>query len=316
MNGVEVLSSAGGPVIVTGGNGFLGSWVIRNLVKIHPTIALIREESDNQRIRDIKNLNIKRLQVNEWPSFIKDTKPWAILTLDWAGVSNHERNSKEQALNVQRHKELLKAAIEADCEVFMDFGSQAEVGPFAGEIPESEIGKPTTNYGKAKLDCYQQLTQQISGSTIRFIWARIFSTYGPHDSPVWFLPSLINSLARDEKFPMTAGGQTWNFLHCQDFASAVISILENANSQGIINVASSRQIRVLDAALLAESLCNKSNLVEPGKITYRSDQVMNLKPNLNYLHGIGWQETITLEDGILDLINFNKNGVSRYLNLE
>lgn len=314
MTDVQGISRGVQPVIVTGGNGFLGSWVVRNLANKYPTIALIREESDTWRIDNIKNLSIKKIKVNQWPNFILETKPWAILTLDWAGVSNRERNSKEQVLNVQRHKEIMNAALRIECGVFMNFGSQAEVGPYAGVIPEQKIGKPTTNYGKAKLDCYDQLTQLTSDRSMRFIWARIFSTYGPNDSPDWFLPSLIESLARNDKFQMTAGDQKWNFLHCQDFASAVIKVLENENSQGIINIASSKQVRILDVALLAQSLYGKSELVEPGKISYRTDQVMNLNPSINYLQSIGWHESISLEDGILDLIDFNKSGVSRYLN--
>jgi nucleoside-diphosphate-sugar epimerase len=79
---------------------------------------------------------------------------------------------------------------------------------------------------------------------------------------------------------------------------------------------SSRQISILDTALLVQTLFNKSNLVEPGKLTYRDDQVMNLRPNLNYLNSLGWKETVTLKEGLLDLIDFNNSGASRYLNIQ
>src|SRR3954468_24347960 len=171
-------------IFVTGGSGFLGSYLVAELLEHGHQVAVpLRAGADSWRIAE----QLARLdtiigdfdQVEGLRGPLTAFRPDAVAHLAWRGVGNADRNSPIQAHNISNTLELAALSIDAGAKVFVGAGSQAEYGPYPREIRESDVPEPTTLYGRAKLAAGAMAGQLCADRGARFAWLRIFSTYGP-----------------------------------------------------------------------------------------------------------------------------------------
>jgi nucleoside-diphosphate-sugar epimerase len=295
-------------VVITGANGFLGSWVARYFANSNfDVVALVRQESDTSRIDDLKGIKIIKIAGLNWNSVVINERPDFLILLDWAGVSGENRNDSVQNQNLLRWNSLAVSAREVGVKRLVAFGSQAEVGPINIPITEDEGDRPTTLYGEAKVRARLMLQQTLADSSTEFAWGRIFSTYGPMDNKNWFIPSLINALNENQQFKMTKGEQEWSYLHSFDFASAVFYIATNQNLVGVINIGNPNSEMIRDVALEISHKLGKQELLQIGSVKYRSDQVMKLVPITNKLDNVGWRPIMSSELRFTDTIDWFSN---------
>jgi len=296
-------------VVVTGSSGFLGSWICRVLAQHHETTALIRPSSDTYRLTGINGLQIEHRESADWPAFIAAAKPGALVIADWWGVGNHDRNDGRQFENIERMERLATAARDAGVGLVIGVGSHAELGPVSNSITENLPDNPTTEYGKAKVAARARAQDVLKGSATRFVWLRIFSTYGPLDTDTWLIPQLIDTLTKGEVMELTKGEQEWSYLHAFDLARAFKAVIENESISGIVNVGNPKTVVLKDAIeVIAEKLGAKE-LLGFGKMDYRPDQVMKLEPACESLTAIGWSPIVSFENGVTQTIQWRHRGV-------
>lgn len=291
-------------ILVTGASGFLGSWVVQDLLDDFEVIALVRPSSNVFRLSHLEGLDLVRLNVSEWGNFIRVANPDALLLFDWEGVQSHDRNSQKQSGNLNRWMELARVAKEIGISLFVGVGSQAEVGPSGTVITEDAPDNPSTEYGAAKVDARQAIQETLGGSETRFLWVRIFSTYGPMDSPSWLIPSLIDTLNDGLSPKLTLGEQEWSYLHSLDFARAIKALLKDSNTHGVVNVGNETLTTVRDVCTRITALMGSSISPHFGAIPYRDDQVMLLSPSCAKLKLLGWEPIVSLEAGLTQTIQW------------
>ena len=309
-------------VIVTGASGFLGSWICRVLSTEYDVIALIQNESSTKNLDGIQNLKFHRDEVSNWPKYIEKIVPHSLVLSDWWGVGNAYRNDQRQFENVPRFEALVRSAVSADVRKILGVGSQAELGPVSQTILENQVDSPTTLYGTAKVEARKLLFDLTENSNTSATWMRIFSTYGPLDYGQWLIPDTINALSEDREMNLTPGLQEWSYLHAFDLGLAFLKILNCPESIGIVNVGNPQTCTIKEVTQLIGSYFAKTELLNYGAIPYRTDQVMQLKPACETLIDLGWSPKVSIQEGILQTIEWNI-GVSsaslleaRKLNLE
>jgi len=303
-------------IVVTGGTGFLGSWVIRILINDFDVIALVRPSSNTYRISDLKNLTVAHLDESEWGGFIEKTKPHALLLFDWSGVQNIDRNSSIQRENLERWIEIASAAKRAGTALVIGVGSQAEVGPREDQILEDALDNPTNEYALAKVKARVALQELFRNSPTRLLWLRVFSTFGPMDSPSWLIPSMIDTFNEGKSFDLTAGDQQWSYLHSLDLARAVKMLLGVSEIRGIVNVGNESMTSIRNVAIQVASLMNSSAAINFGSVDYRDDQVMTLNPRCSKLESIGWVPVVSLQAGLIQTIEWFSRKKVRPLTLK
>jgi nucleoside-diphosphate-sugar epimerase len=270
----------------------------------HDVIALVRESSDLTRILDLEGVAIVQCASGMWLNCISEHSPDILILNDWSGVSNKARNDPEQFANVVRHQKLASTAVAAGVKTIIGVGSQAELGPIESEIYESEFDNPTTLYGQAKVDNRLVIEKLTKKNDVRFVWMRIFSTYGPLDEGSWLIPNIVESLLNNKKMPMTKGEQLWSYLHAYDLATAFKTVINNSKINGIVNVGNPEAISIREVGLKIEKILGKSGLLDFGAIGYRPDQVMRLQPLCETLTEAGWCPQISFEEGIKQTIDW------------
>ena len=291
-------------IAVTGASGFLGSWMCRVLAKEHEVIALVRPISDTYRLIGISNLQIISRDSSEWAGFITAQKPDVLILAHWWGVGNQDRNDERQFDNIEHMKDLANAARDGGVGLVIGVGSQAELGPVSDRITEDLPDNPTTKYGQAKSEARKLMQDSLKGSATRFVWMRIFSTYGPSDTDSWLIPQLIDVLTQGEVMKLTKGEQEWSYLHAFDLARAFQAVVENGSISGVVNVGNPQTIILKDAIHLVADQLGAQDLLGFGALAYRPDQVMKLEPACESLTAIGWKPIVTFENGIKQTIQW------------
>jgi len=167
-----------------------------------------------------------------------------------------------------------------------------------------EKDAPITEYGKAKVKLRSELFDIFDKSETRFVWGRIFSTYGPTDLGPWLIPNLIRSFILKKSFKLTSGLQEWSYLYNSDFASAVSTIIENREIQGVVNIGNPEASRILDIAqIIAVEMKSETNL-EIGEALIRDDQGKIMKPDMSELLSYGWSPRVDLKTGLIETVRW------------
>ena len=284
-------------IIVTGASGFLGSWICRVLSSSHEVVALVRKNSSLKKIFDLQNLHVTNLIESSWGDYIFQECPDILILADWWGVGNEHRNDLKQFDNVERIRKLVCHARDSGVKTIIGVGSQAELGSVQSIITEGNADNSSTLYGKAKIETRIMIENELRGSNVRFVWMRVFSTYGPLDEGSWLIPRIVDTLSADKVMKMTKGEQQWSYLHAFDLALAFAKAVDVSGISGIVNVGNPETIRIRDAALTIGKILGKYELIEFGALDYRTDEVMKLQPLCETLVESGWYPSITFEQG-------------------
>jgi UDP-glucose 4-epimerase len=291
-------------VAITGASGFVGSWLSRILSEKHEVFALVRDTSKLNKISGLKNLSVTKGGLENWLDFIMKDRPNILVLNDWEGVGGSNRDDPMQSENVERIRRLTLAALDAGVKTIIGVGSQAELGPVRSIISEVEMDNPTTAYGRAKVNTRLAIEELIRGTEVRFVWMRIFSTYGPLDEGSWLIPNIVDSLVNNREMGLTKGEQQWSYLHAYDLASAFQTVIEKPGLKGVVNVGNPQTISVHEVASIIGEILEKKELLRFGVLEYRSDQVMRLEPLCETLTDAGWCPQIRFDEGIRQTIDW------------
>jgi nucleoside-diphosphate-sugar epimerase len=291
-------------IVVTGGSGFLGSWICRILENTSEVHSFVRNSSSLYNLNGLTNTQVSRVSDQELQKTLQDLSPDVVIDSAWSGVGNQFRNNSSQGENIERGLMLASAAKHAGVKLFLGVGSQAELGPVANQILETQMDAPTTHYGQAKVDMRTRYEELFRNSNTAFVWMRIFSTYGPLDTGNWLIPNLVDGISKGNLTDLTLGEQQWSYLHAVDLANAFKCVIDAQLTRGIVNVGNPETLSIRDVATFIAQTMGRIELLNFGAIPYRSDQVMILKPECETLKSIGWAPQINIFDGLSQTIDW------------
>lgn len=296
-------------VFLTGASGFVGSFFLRNLLSanMHEVSILLRKPKDAWRIQNLLPKvqviigGLDRLETIESELF--DFRPDAFVHLAWNGVLGGERNNPSQWRNVSSTIELVELAKRLNVKNFIGLGSQAEYGPCQNKIDESCQTKPTTLYGVSKL-ASQLLSERLCAEYgIRYVWLRLFSSFGPMDNPEWLIPYLTKSLIAKERPKLTAAEQLWDYIYVEDVASAIRAVLDSKDAEGIFNLGSGQAYRLKTIIVKIRDLIDSQLPLGFDEVQYRPDQVMHLQADISRLHkATDWSPKFDLDRAIEETV--------------
>jgi nucleoside-diphosphate-sugar epimerase len=292
--------------LVTGASGFLGSWLVRQLLgEEHPVLAVVRPGGKHPRLTAIASqLEFAYADLSTMPDIAAQAmrfRPDVAFHLAWQGGNSSKFvNDPEQVFaNVPGTLELVRIAHQAGCKTFFFFGSSVEYGTYRVPVRETDAVLPRNLYGYAK-HAAMLLTQALSERWgMRFCGIRPFWTYGPMDDELRMIPYVIHQFLGRERPKVTAGEQLWDFLYVEDAVKALTALAACDAAAGIFNLGSGAPRSIKDVITSIRDLIDPTLQIGFGEIPYAPDQVMHLEADVARLRSAtGWKPEVALEEGL------------------
>lgn len=216
--------------IVTGATGFIGKFLLRELVKNDvEVIAVVRENSKN--INNIVNLPIRIVECNitdfsTLSDRILDRDIDSVFHTAWQGVSDADaRNQTIQLQNLQSTLDLIDSMHEMNIKTFVGCGSMHEAEGLVEMAEDKSIANLGYMYKAAKTAAHWMGKAKAGNYGIRFFWPLI-NTYGEEESSTRLINTIINKIFNNESPALSAGNQFYDFVHVSDVAHALYLIAE------------------------------------------------------------------------------------------
>lgn len=287
-------------VLITGANGFLGSALVKELIKQnYNVILLVRKSADLWRLQEVLHL----IKIYYYGDVIFE-KIDSIYHMAWQGVENRFRNLSFLQENLSVAKHICELAKASGVKKILALGSQAEYGPQNKILSETDPLTPTTVYGKEKDIIRQYFKKFCAQAEIEFTWIRVFSTYGPGDNPSWLIPSVVESFLQNMPPKLTRGEQKWDYLFSQDAVKALIALMHAKG--GIYNLGSGKCVTI---RFVIEHIYNKiqpSCDLQFGQKPYAEDQIFFLQANISKIQKeTRWKPLTSLQEGLDMLIAYH-----------
>ena len=311
-------------VIVTGGSGFLGSFVIEKLKQCGATdIAIPRIQSYNL----VDPNDIRRLYADT----LKDVDPKNVIVIHLAahvgGIgANREHPAEFFYENLMMGVELMHQAYKNEVGKFVAIGTVCAYPKFT-PVPFKEddlwMGYPEeTNapYGLAKKMMLVQAQAYRQQYGFNAIFLLPVNLYGPRDNfnlqSSHVIPALIRKAVEagergEKELPVWGDGSpTREFLYVEDAADAIVAAAEKYNGDQPVNLGSGYEISIKD---LSEMIVKMTGF--NGRLTWQTD-----KPNGQPRRGLdvsrakeyfGWSAQVPFEEGMRRTIEWFKANRSK-----
>lgn len=300
-----------GNVVLTGATGFIGSAVLRSLVSSgsRPTV-LLRLNSSLARLSGMTGfdtLTYSGMQDERTMRALEQRRPDIFIHCGWRGVGARDRHEAFQITeNVPMTLDTVELAAAAGCRQWIGLGSHAEYGNQNCRLTEDAPTRPTTTYGKAKLAAGVAALALAEVREMAGLWLRIFSTYGPGDSPEWLISYVIHELLALRAPQLTRCEQFWDYLFVDDAASAIVAAADG-RLEGVFNLGSGTASPLKDYVETVRNELHSPLQPVYGSIPYRPDQVMHLEADISrFAEATGWKPRTSIEDGIRSTVGFER----------
>ncbi len=237
-------------VLVTGATGFIGNYVIEELLKYDVEIIATSTSKNKAETKswyskvkyvehDIRNAS-KGL-------FEKFHMPDTVIHLAWRGLPNY-KNLFHVEEEMMTQYFFLKQLIQEGINNINITGTCFEYGMQEGCLFEDKnIANPSNSYAIAK-DSLRKLLMLLQGNqSFALKWMRLFYTYGAGQSGNSILSQLQLALDKNESvFNMSKGEQIRDYLPIEEVAKNIVTCALQSTVDGIINVCSNTPIKIID----------------------------------------------------------------------
>jgi len=258
-------------ILVTGGAGFIGSHLVRHLLKGREDLNVINFDSlsyagDTLRLKDIETdsrYNFIKGDIRNIEE-IETAFSRKIDTVVHMAAESHVDNSIRdpfvfEEVNVRGTLNLLACARKHNVKRFIHISTDEVYG----EIEEDKFTEqsqivPNSPYSASKAAGDFFVRAYIRTFNFPAIIIRPSNNYGPWQYPEKFIPVAISSVLADKKIPVYAQGLNCReWLYVADCAKGIALIMDRGKIGEIYNLGSNQEMRNIDLAKEILKILNK-----------------------------------------------------------
>jgi nucleoside-diphosphate-sugar epimerase len=132
----------------------------------------------------------------------------------------------------------------------------------------------------------------------------VFFLYGPNEHPDRLVSSVIRSLLQGQEARCSHGRQIRDYLHVQDVADAIVSVLDSS-VEGPINIGSGTAVTLRDIIVTIGRTLGREDLIQLGAIPSRANDAPLVVADIERLTTeVKWQPSYSLEAGLAHTIDW------------
>ncbi|MDX2095225.1 MAG: NAD(P)-dependent oxidoreductase [Alphaproteobacteria bacterium] len=231
--------NSGMNLLVTGGTGFIGQHVLKELAARNVAChVLMRTPPTTPLPRGMTPL------LGDMAAPLPEIAFTHCLHLAWGGLP-HYQNPAHLAEELPKQQCFLEARITRGLRKLVVAGSCLEYGLQSGALDETAALTPTLPYTQAKAALLGWLGERQNAHRFDLCWARLFYMYGEGQHATSLFSQLSAAVARgDARFPMSHGAQQRDFLPVEQVARYLVDLLLLRGNHGVVNIGSGAPITV------------------------------------------------------------------------
>ena len=317
-------------IIVTGGSGFIGSNLVKFLLKKNYFVINIDCLKYSANPYNTKNLNKNKNYVfykldinnkNKITKILKKYKPDAIFNL---AAETHVDRSIDKPYNFIHSNilgtyNLLESILAYKKKIKLIHISTDEVyGDVAkGRSDEKSAYKPSSPYSSSKASADHLVKAYIRTYKISAVISNCCNNYGPNQFPEKLIPKLIFNIINNKSLPIYGKGMnSREWMHVQDHCEALLLIYLKGKIGENYNIGSGTNVKNIDIAKkLLKITKNKSTKVnKKTKVIFVKDRpghdIRYALNNKKIIKKLGWKAKISLQAGLSETFDWylnNKN---------
>lgn len=265
-------------ILITGGTGFIGNYVIQNLLQKNNTLVVVVRNKEKAKVfKWFNKVELVEMDIHQKIGK-KDSKIIekcnSLIHLAWSGLPNFDKMYHvKKNLNLQFI--FLRKIIELGITDITVTGTCLEYGLIEGELDPKMRTNPVVPYAIAKDKLRKKLFQLNLENKFNLKWLRLFYMFGDGQSEKSILSQLQFALDnKKEIFNMSAGEQERDYLHVQDVARIIVDYAKNKEN-GIYNVCSGKSIKIKNLVKNYLTQNNKNIQLNYGYYDYNNYEPMS-----------------------------------------
>lgn len=299
-------------VLVTGGLGFIGNELVRQLVAAGHEVAIL----DNRnrvapRIEDLKDVPVYELDLTDRTSvealFLK-IMPETVFHMAAIHYIPECNDNPERTLrvNVEGTSSILNAAAAAGVKKVLFASSGAVYADSADLLTENSPVAPVDIYGWSKWFGEElcQFTYNMHGTAI--VICRLFNNYGPRETNMHIIPEVIYQLTKGDVLQLGNISTIRDYIHTSDCAQSLIrlsAVCEGAPK--IVNVATGEGYSVQQMIDKIAVLTGRNIRVETDMKRFRKVDKQSQVADISLLRQLtGWSPEVSITEGLERLLEF------------
>ena len=196
--------------------------------------------------------------------------------------------------------------------IFFHFSTDEVYGDIVeGEHTESDILHPSNPYSAAKAAADMLVLAWARTYDLEYIILRPTNNYGIGQYPEKLIPLSVKNLMRDKKIRLhNAGTPVRNWLHADDTAEAVMTIIDSGATNEVFNVAGGFEQKNIDTVLKVIDHFHESEYKWEDHVDFsysREGQDVRYALNDDKLRALGWAPKKKFDEEIYDIVKYYKD---------
>jgi len=300
-------------VLVTGGAGFIGSALVRNLLKEEYEVTVLDNLSTGLRDNLPKTTQLK-LVTGDVRNFelvstiVRRHKNVMHLAAQAFIPLSYQQPLETSEVNAIGSINIFKACLNHAVKKLVHISS-SEVYGSAKYMPMDEqhpvCPQSTYSVAKAAADMWAQTLNWEHKLPVVIL--RPFNTFGPRESLPYFIPEMIRQCLKEQVIRVGNLETSRDFTYVEDTVNAMIAALETQNIEGeIINVGTckTRKMKeILDIIKRETEVEEKDVVVDKSRLRPKDVETL-ITDNSKARKILGWTPTTEFEDGIRKTIKW------------
>jgi UDP-glucuronate decarboxylase len=308
---IDAEAFQGKKVLVSGGSGFLGSWICDVLSEVGSRVICLDNLSTGvfeniEHLKGTKGFELERADVCTY-----SRRPRVDMVFHLASrpaPEDYQKHPVETALaNATGTDKMLDLARKNDARAFYASSSEVYGDPDIFPTPESYEGKvdplgPRSCYeeGKRFGEALCKAYHDQYGLDVRI--GRLFNSYGPRLRAEGFYGRVVSrfilqSLKGEDLTVFGDGSQTRSFCYVTDTLSGLMSQMGNGERSDVLNLGSEDETKIIDIA-------KKINQISTGRsglkyLPFPPGDHMRRQPDITKARKmLGWKPKVGLDQGL------------------